>query len=104
MQPLPHSSDAIPRFVQMLDGSVLDLLLNLFGQPRQFLGSALPHRGDGGGHHLKAKDIGHQFGQAIFGNKLPRLQIDHQRHHTRAALYRCGYLTPDTDNRVPDVR
>jgi len=58
----------IAGFVQMFDYRLLDLLLDMFRQPGEFLRFPLPYRRDGCGGHLHAKDIFPQIREPVFRN------------------------------------
>ena len=57
MQPLQQPRDAIARFIQMFDRSLLDLLANVVGQPRQFFSFLVSHGGNGGGCQIHPEHL-----------------------------------------------
>src|SRR5216683_281096 len=88
MQPLRLAGDAEPRLVHMLDRCASHEIARRVSKAPQTFGAIPAHSGDRGGSQIHAEEIGHQFGQAILGQKLIVQQIDHERPYSAAILHR----------------
>ena len=75
--------------VHVLDRRARHQIADRCGEILQAGGASPTHPGDRRSHQLDAEQIGHQFGQTIFGQQLIVQQIDHECRDPRAILHRC---------------
>src|SRR5260370_14221318 len=100
MQPVDLAAETKAGFVQVLDVGAAHLLAHRIDEALEPVGATPAHASDGCGNQAYTEEIAHQFGQAVFRQKMTMQEIDDHGANPGAVLHRrcdsCGERRPSS--------